>query len=263
MNASSTELANRLAKARADQQLVDGVAFESIASLAEAYTIQSMAIDQYPSAQIGYKVGATNDAVQKMFGADSPFFGPMFERECYLQHPDEAQQSPKMTLLPGVLGGEAEFAFVCGEDFPTDNKLSKDELPDLLQSCQIAVEIVGRRTLGEGLPTLHSAVADFGANVAFIEGSAIDNWKSIDLADVVVTASTNGEQTNTGTGSVVLGNPLNSLLWLHNALLEQGKSLRRGDRVSTGTCLGVIAATAGSTVDIEFEGCGKIGYQFV
>jgi len=257
---STTELASQLAMSRADQQLIDGEPFESIASLASAYTIQSMAIAQYPSPQIGYKVGATSEAVQKLFGADSPFFGPMFEREHYKAR--EKITDTRLQLVPGVLGGEAEFAFHCGEDFPADRTLSIEELPELLQNCCIAVEIVGRRTDGDGLPSLHSAVADFAANVAFIEGSSIDNWKSINLADVVVTARTNGVQTNTGTGSVVLGHPLNSVLWLHDALREQGKRLQRGDWVSTGTCLGIIAATAGSTVKIEFEGCGEIGYEF-
>ncbi len=252
---NASELARQLATARGDKQLIDGTPFEAIATLTDAYNMQLMAIDQYDSQRIGYKVGATNDAVQKMFGADAPFFGPMFKREHYT--PDST-----IDLSPGVLGGEAEFAFLCGEDFPTDKTLSTDDLTDLVASCHIAVEIVGRRTLGDGLPTLHAAVADFGANVAFIDGPAVDNWNAIDLAAINVTANTNGAQTNNGTGAAVLGNPLNSLLWLHNALRQHNRNLQRGDWVSTGTCLGVIAAVPGSTVEVEFEGHGQIRYQF-
>jgi len=199
-------------------------------------------------------VGATNEAVQQLFGADAPFFGPIFESERY-------KPGSTIELTAGVLGGEAEFAFVCGEDFPDEPSLATSDLPDLIERCHIAVEIVGRRTLGEGLPTLHAAVADFGANVAFIDGPSIDNWKSIDLANINVTASSSGTQTNSGTGAAVLGNPLNSLLWLHNALLQQNLRLQRGDWVSTGTCLGVIAAVAGASVDVLFEGCGEMQYQ--
>lgn len=251
---NATELAAHLAAARGNNQLVDSAPFESIASLTDAYRIQAIAADQYDSPQIGYKVGATNEAVQKLFGADCPFFGPMFERERFA--PDST-----IPLTPGVLGGEAEFAFVCGEDFPSDDELTIQDLPALIQRCHIAAEIVGRRTAGEGLPPLHAAVADFGANVAFIDGPEIDDWHSRDLASVKVTASTAGEQTNSGIGAAVLGNPLNSLLWLHNALRHQNRGLRQGDWVSTGTCLGVIATAPGSMVDIEFEGCGSLRYQ--
>jgi len=214
-----------------------------------------MATETYPSKQIGYKVGATNEGAQKLFGCDAPFYGPMFEQELF-------QPGAEMTLRDGVLGGEAEFAFVCGTDFPTDKELSTDRLPDLIKSCHIAIEIVGRRTVGKGLPGLYSAVADFGANVAFLPGPAIDNWRSIDLGEVKVTASANGTETNSGTGAAVLGHPLNSLLWLHNSLIAAGGGLKAGDWVSTGTCLGVIAPVAGS-VDINFSGCGTIGYTFV
>ncbi len=252
------ELARLLADARGNNTQTDAAPFDAISSLENAYQLQSLATETYPSKQIGYKVGATSEAAQKLFDCNGPFYGPMFERE-------KLQPGTTLTLQAGVLGGEAEFAFVCGSDFPTDRDLSTDELPDLIRSCHIAVEIVGRRTVGSGLPGLNSAVADFGANVAFMPAPAIDNWRSIDLGTVQVTAVTNGTETNSGTGAAVLGHPLKSLLWLHNALrsapgnLKSG--LKAGDWVSTGTCLGVIAPIAG-TVEIEFDGCGTIGYTF-
>ncbi len=247
------ELAQQLANARSSQQQIDPTPFDAIPSLDEAYKLQSMATEAYPSKQIGWKVGATNEGAQKLFGCDAPFYGPMFEQELM-------QPSAELTLADGVLGGEAEFAFVCGTDFPTDKTLSVEDLPALIKSCHIAVEIVGRRTIGKGLPSLNCAVADFGAHVAFIPGDAISNWESMDLATVEVTANTNGEETNSGTGAAVLGHPLNSLLWMHNELVKIGGGLKASDWVSTGTCLGVIAAVAGS-VDIEFTGCGSINYK--
>ena len=248
------DLAQQLATARDSKQLIDPTPFDAIASLEDAYQVQSLAAAAYPSKQIGYKVGATNAGVQKLFDCNTPFYGPMFEREV-------RQPAVELKLHDGVIGGEAEFAFVCGSDFPTDKILSTEELPTLIESCHIAVEIVGRRTLGSGLPGLHSAVADFGVHVAFIPGPAIDNRDPLDLASVEVKAMTNGEETNSGIGGAVLGNPLNSLLWSHNELINSGKALKAGDWVSTGTCLGVIAPVAG-VVNIEFNGCGSIGYQF-
>ncbi len=257
-NPTKKKLASLLADARGNHTQVDAAPFNAFPSLESAYQVQALATEAYPSRQIGYKIGATNEGVQKLFDCNEPFYGPLFEKE-------QLQPGASFPLTTGVLGGEAEFAFICGSDFPTDRELSTEDLPQLIESCHIAVEIVGRRTAGTGLPGLHSAVADFGVHVAFIPGIAIGNWRSIDLAAIEVTASINGTETNSGTGAAVLGHPLNSLLWLHNALrsargdLKSG--LKAGDWVSTGTCLGVIAPTAG-TVEIEFRGCGTIGYTF-
>ncbi len=248
------DLARQLADARGSHQQIDRNPFDAIATLEDAYKLQAMAAATYPSTQVGWKVGATNEGAQKLFGCDAPFYGPMFEQEIM-------QPSADLPLRDGVLGGEAEFAFICGSDFPTDKSLSVEDLPALIKSCHIAVEIVGRRTIGQGLPSLNCAVADFGAHVAFIPGPAIADWNSMDLARVEVKANTNGEETNSGTGAAVLGHPLNSLLWMHNELVKTGSGLKSGEWVSTGTCLGVIPAVAGS-VDIEFSGCGSIGYKF-
>ncbi len=252
------ELARQLADARGNKTQTDATPFDAIESIDIAYQLQSLAAETYPSKQIGYKVGASNEVAQKLFNCDTPFYGPMFEQE--LLQPDAV-----LTLHDGVLGAEGEFAFVCASDFPTDRDLSTEDLPDLIESCHIAIEIVGRRTAGTGLPGLHSAIADFGVHGAFIPAPALDNWRSIDLAAVKVIASTNGTETNSGNGAAVLGHPLNSLLWLHNALRSAPGNLRSGlkagDWVSTGTCLGVIAPTAG-TVEIEFSGCGTISYTF-
>ncbi len=248
------DLAKQLADARNSHEQIDPTPYDTIATLAEAYQLQARATESYPSVRIGYKVGATNEGAQKLFGCNAPFYGPMFEK-------DRVAPGANLSLRPGVLGGEAEFAFLCGTDFPTDQELNINDLPSYIESCHIAVEIVGRRTEGEGLPSLHCAVADYGANVAFIEGPAIENWRSMDLAQVAVSAKTNDSETNSGTGAAVLGHPLNALLWMHNALKETGQGLKAGEWVSTGTCLGVIAPVAGS-VEIEFSGCGTIGYQF-
>jgi len=251
-----SDLAIDLATARRDHTQIDATPFASLDAESDAYQLQHAAISAYDAKCIGYKVGATSAAAQKVFQCDGPFFGPMFDREYY----DVGTVLPCYT---GVLGGEAEFAFQCGADFPEDPALAAADLPGLVSACHMAVELVGRRTVGEGLPPLLTAIADFGANIAFMPGGKITDWAEQDLSKVQVSATVDGEETNRGTGADVMGNPLNSLLWLHTALLSQGKSLKQGDWVSSGTCLGAIAARPGTTVQIQFHGIGEIGYQLV
>jgi 2-keto-4-pentenoate hydratase len=246
-------LADALATARDKHTLTDVGPFATLASVDQAYELQTLAIERYPSRRSGYKIGATSEAAQKIIGCDGPFLGPVFERDTF-------DAGSTLELVPGTMGGEAEFAFRVGSDFPTQSDLTADDIVPLIDSCHVAIEIVGRRTAAEGLPGLLMAISDFGANSAFIPGPAIDNWQSMDLSQVAVRASIDGEVSNTGSGAAVLGNPLNALLWLQTQLIARDDTLRAGEWVSTGTCLGVIEARAGATIDVDFDGCGTIRY---
>jgi len=247
------KIAADLAQARVTDKLIGMGPLTQIASLDDAYALQVHLDEAYASERIGYKVGATSEAAQKLFSCDAPFYGPIYAR-------DRHTPGTNFKLRPGLLGGEAEFAFHCKEDLPTDIDLSVNDLPTYIADCHIAVELVGRRTEGDGLPPLNCAVADFGGNFAFLEGPSIDDWTSMDLSKVEVVAKTNGAETNRGTGAAVMGHPLESLLWLHNSLRAKGSGVKAGEWISTGTCLGVIQAALGK-VDIEFKGCGEISYS--
>ena len=139
--------------------------------------------------------------------------------------------------------------------------MSREALSEHITAAYVAVELIGRRTGGTGLPSLFAAIADFGGNSGFIKGPAIKNWQAADLPAVTVTALTNGTETNRGAGAAVMGHPLNSILWLQSKLRLQGKGLRAGEWVSTGTCLGVIAVVPDATVTADFAGCGQVSYR--
>ncbi len=258
------EVAVTLADARRNNSLVNPDLLNGINNTTDAYAVQEKAIAAFLSTQIGYKVAATNAETQKKFDCNEPFYGPLFENECY-------QSSTTISIPPGMLGGEAEFAFQIAKDLPTDTSLTIDDLPEFIASANVSVELIGRRTSGAGLPSLFAAIADFGGNSGFVKGRAIEGWQTKDLSAVAVVAKTNGKETNAGNGAAVMGHPLNSLLWLHNRLIDQGKIIQdkianrkglcAGDWISTGTCLGVIAVVPDSTVEIDFAGCGQVSYE--
>lgn len=248
---SQTDLARQLAAARQQRSQIDPTLLDILRDEADAYRVQALAIRHYPSTHIGYKVGATNETSQNLLGCDGPFFGPLFDAECH-------DAGITIDAKQDIIGGEAEFAFLIDRDIPPDTEL---QITDYIQAAHIAVELIGRRTVGLGLPTALAAIADFGGNAAFIRGNSIDNWQTIDFATIEVIARIDGEETNSGNGAAVLGNPLNSLLWLHQTLSQQGQTLKAGQWVTTGTCLGVIQPKPGSQVVVSFAGCGEIDYH--
>lgn len=210
-----------------------------------ARAIQWRAVEYMGQDLAGYKIGATSARAREIIGCDEPFYGQMFAPACLA--------APTSLALPaGTRGLECEFAFRMARDPGGDGRCTAEMAADAVDTCCPAVELVARRTTGDGFPGLLPAIADFGLNGAFVHGEPIANWRDIDLNALDVVASVDGEETNRGNASAVLDHPLNALAWLVNALARDGHALKTGDWVSTGTCLGVVPAKAGTRIRAAF-----------
>ena len=66
----------------------------------------------------------------------------------------------------------------------------------------------------------------------------------------------NGVLRGTGTGDRALGDPLNVLLWLANQQSTEGRGLKSGEIVSTGTCTGLDPVLPGDRVQADFGDLG-------
>jgi 2-keto-4-pentenoate hydratase len=152
----------------------------------------------------------------------------------------------------GFLGVECEYGFLMGQDFPQAGEaLTVDALRPCIAECFMALELVGRRVT-PGVPLNEmSAIADFSLDVGVVRGGSIPDWDTRDLAAMPVRASVDHRPVGEGNGSVVLGHPVNSLLWLAQALYRRGSKLRAGDMIATGACCGITRVGPGQT----FAGC--------
>ena len=121
-----------------------------------------------------------------------------------------------------------------------------------------AFEIIGLRLPNELFKNAIIVTTDFGANVGFAAGEGVRDWQGHDLAAIPVRASVDGEEVAAGSGANVMGNPLNSLLWLANDLASRGEGLSAGDWVSTGTCAGIVAIAPGQRAEADFGPFGRI-----
>ena len=68
----------------------------------------------------------------------------------------------------------------------------------------------------------------------------------------------NGDSVATGTGDAVLGNPLNSLVWLSAKLAEFGRSLKAGEIIMSGSFTRQFPIKPGDTIRCEFFGIGHV-----
>ncbi len=227
-------------------------------SLDDAYAVQREIAAASGMQQVGFKVGSTSREAQEKLGTDEPGAGPLFAPTV---HASPATIAIFPEHIPAI---EGEFAFRLGRDLPPRKPdYSRDEAISAIDAVAGAVEVVGTRfergftKLGRALAT-----ADGSVNIAFAHAKWATIWRDLDLGHHEVVASVNGEERKRGTGAEVLGHPFNVLQWLANKLSADGRGLKAGEIVSTGTCTGLIGVKPGDTAVCDFGGLGAVEIEF-
>lgn len=250
-------LAQRLWEARCSGGIVDSNGIVHPRTLAEAYAIQDEIVALSGECSRGFKVGSTSAEAQRALGTDEPGAGVMLAPYVY-QSPAAVRVSPAHT--PFV---EGEFAFRLGRDLPSrTTRYTIEEVSDAVAAVAGAIEVVGSRFSGglSGKGRL-LVTTDCGANIAFVAG-AWHEWQSLDLRAHAVTMTINGTTRGTGTGGRALGDPMNVLLWLANHQSTQGRGLKAGEIVSTGTCTGLDPVKPGDRACAAFGSLGFVDIVF-
>ncbi|MDA0368275.1 MAG: fumarylacetoacetate hydrolase family protein [Proteobacteria bacterium] len=241
--------------ARLAGQTLEAADLGPITDQTAAYAIQDDITALSHSVPLGWKLGATSTASQSALGLEGPFYGPLLAPFC---HANGAQISGAGSFSPGA---EGEFALILDVDLPTRaHTYSEQEVSDAVAAVCPALEIAGSRLSGGivGADPRH-LIADGAANVAFVRGTPVADWRRFDLAAHRVALSINGDEKATGTGALVLGGPITALTWFVNILSNKGCGLAAGEIVTTGTCTGFIPLKQGDSVHVDFGDLGSVG----
>ena len=253
---SEEDIGARLAAARQGGPPVPLDLDADLADLASAERVQAHAVAAYGDRVVGWKIGCTSAEAQRMMRCDRPFFGPLFEANVY-------PSGATLAMTDKVRFAECEFAFRMRRAFPAVGEAATlENLLAAVETCHPAIEIVGRRTVGESLPSIRSGIADFGLNVAFFHGPAIPRWREVDLIAAPVIGKVDGVAVKEGVGGNALGDPRRALLWLATALQARGRRLEAGDWISTGTCLNVLPVRRGARISGDYGPLGGVEMSF-
>lgn len=198
-------------------------------SLDQSYRVQLGLIAKREAAgerQIGWKVGLTAKAIQEQFGVHEPVFGCLLE---------EGLTKSGHIFEHGALikpGFENEVCLRMGRDL-AGLATTVVDARKAVDMCYPAIEII--ETRGDFTKDLPLALADNAQQKAFILGAPTPLTADLDLASLGVRVEINGREVATGTGSAVLGDPLNSIVWLARKLAEFGRGLKAGEYVMSGS----------------------------
>ena len=230
-------------------------------TLVSGYTVQERVVERLLKKNgghaVGYKVACTNKLAQELLGTDTPFYGRLLSPFVYQSPARLNAQDFSMRVI------EAEFSFELAGDLPREGApYERESVAEAVAAVLPSIEIVDTRyTVWTEVP-LPSLISDNGCNGGWVRGKATAAWRHIDLASHEVRLRVNGVDKLSGSGSAVLGHPLNSLVWLANTLCEQGKALKAGDLVSTGVCTDIYHAEPGDHIVSDFGTLGTAEVSF-
>lgn len=217
--------------------------------LDEAYRIQLALIDRRVAAgerQIGWKVGLTAKPIQQQFGFHEPVFACILETR-----PSGHVFGATELINPGF---ETELCMRLGRGL--EGSVDLDQVRAAVDVIHPSFEII--ETRGDFSNQMALALADNGQQRSVVIGPPVQLAATMALDRVEARVQLNGNEVATGTGSAVLGNPLNSMRWLAEKLGQYGRALRAGDIVMTGSFVRQFPLQAGDIAVAEFSGIGRV-----
>lgn len=201
---------------------------------------------------VGYKAGLTNEAIQQRFGVSSPVRGVLLEKMLLPDGAEVPAQFGARPVFEADLLVEVKDAGIHRAKTHLDvlRSLSRVmpfiELPDLmlaegetLTAPLIVLTNVGARlgVVGTGIPV--EATEAFAAALATLR---------------VVVTDQDRKEIASGTGTAILGHPLNAVLWLTQDLDRSGIRLKPGDVLSLGSFTPLLPPRAGTTIKVRYLG---------
>ncbi len=149
-------------------------------------------------------------------------------------------------------GFENELCLRLGKDL--GGSITPEQARAAVDVVYPSLEII--ETRGNLTEQLALALADNAQQKTVILGSPVPLPPHPEAVEARVFI--NGELVATGNGDAVLGNPLNSVVWLAAKLAEFGRFLKAGEIIMSGSFTRQFPIRPGDSIRCEFSGIGAV-----
>ena len=206
---------------------------------------------------IGYKAGLTNEGVQKNFGVSHPLRGTLLKNMLRKSGTVMKADFGPRPLSEGDLILRVKDEGINTATTPREilNHISEAipfiELPDLLFEKGVKID-------GPKLAAVNVA-ARYGVVGKPIQVHPTQKWfERLEKFQLQI-LDEKGTVLAEGTGSSILGHPLNVVLWMKDSLNADGIQLKKGDFLSLGTITKLMPTQPNTTIRAKYIGLDPRG----
>jgi 2-keto-4-pentenoate hydratase len=224
-------------------------------NLQEAYAAQDRFLELSSTGSpsvAGYKIAVTSQVIQQLVGISHPCLGMI--------RSGSVHASPASLPESGFhhVAIECEIAFTLKSHLDAvRGKQDRESVMPLIESCHLAFEIIEDRHADYSKMDALSLIADNCWCAGVVLGPAITDWQSLALDQLTGTLEINGKTVGQGVTRDALGHPLEGLAWIANTLAQQGKKLKAGMVVITGSIIATEVLSGGDAAVFEVERLGR------
>jgi len=227
----------------------------------DAYRVQAITRRLLETAgfgrQSGWKIGCTTKVMQAYLNIASPCAGTMFQANTWPGR--HAFAVPPR----GRLGVECEIAVRLARDLPKrDAPYEIADMPAAVAASMAAIEVVQDRYVDYPSLDTPTLIADDFFHYACVLGPPSESMRPESLRDVTAAMTINGLQVGRGTGTDILGEPLQVLCWLANSTAAWGTPLLAGDVILLGSLVQTQWVQVGDAVAVTNDPLGEVAASF-
>lgn len=222
-------------------------------SVAEGYRVQFELADRLEQAgnpRAGWKVATVNKILQEQLGVKEPFFGSVRSKTVFRS----GYELPAASYIKPHVETEICFRVTSGIEKAT----TPEETRACVDYCYPAFELVEKRC---PVMDLGVALADNAEHAAIVLGNPVEVTSKMSFSAETCSLTINNEVVGTGAGSAILGDPVNSVLWINNKLREFGRTLLPGQFVMTGSIIRQFPLKPGDVVKAQFSTLGDLAIE--
>lgn len=226
---------------------------QNIKSTEESYHIQKELIKQkesmFNSKLVGYKISMTSPETQAIADTNEPAYGTFLDYNILKETQDVKLEELFEPLL------EPELVFRLNEDL--SEEANHSEIIEK-SSIYMGAEIPDSRYFN-WFPNFN--LTDLICDNAFVGRLVLSEEifpaRDVEFENIKLHLYHDNELIKQGSSNDVLGNPLNSIIWLNKKLVSQGSNLKKGLLISSGTFAPPVKLSSGKYT-LNFSGLGSM-----
>lgn len=221
-----------------------------------AYGIQEAQMEtrfQDGEKQLGWKMGLTSEAKRRQMNLDSPLYGFLTDR---MKVENGGVFTLKGSIHPKI---EPEVAFWIKKDLGENP--TRDEVLAATGAICACMEILDSRYEQFKYFSMEDVISDNSSSSHFVLGPWKEDFRGLDLKNLKMEMSVDGQVSQKGISSDISGDPVVSVIELCQLLAKRGRRLKADSVVLAGAATPAVELKSGMTISLTVDGLAPLSVK--